>query len=52
MICVEGCANRDLGLDLAKVLDVFGSVIVLGDAVLRLNRIMLSDSLNFILLWI
>ncbi|KAJ0464597.1 putative MCU family protein [Helianthus annuus] len=29
-ICVEGCANRDLGLDLAKVLDDFGSVIVLG----------------------
>ncbi|KAM0012071.1 putative calcium uniporter protein [Helianthus debilis subsp. tardiflorus] len=32
-ICVEGCANRDLGLDLAKVLDDSGFVIVLGDVV-------------------
>ncbi|KAF5790739.1 putative MCU family protein [Helianthus annuus] len=30
-ICVEGCANRDLGLDLAKGLDDSGFVIVLGD---------------------
>ncbi|KAJ0528143.1 hypothetical protein HanHA300_Chr09g0341931 [Helianthus annuus] len=31
--------DRDLGLDLAIVLDDFGSVIVLGDVVFRLNRL-------------
>ncbi|KAI3808602.1 hypothetical protein L1987_24557 [Smallanthus sonchifolius] len=32
-ICVEGCADRDLGLDLAKALDDSGSVIVIGNVV-------------------
>ncbi|KAK1440730.1 hypothetical protein QVD17_06561 [Tagetes erecta] len=32
-ICVDGCLNRDQGLDLAKALDDAGSVIVLGNVV-------------------
>ncbi|KAL4577368.1 hypothetical protein LXL04_013477 [Taraxacum kok-saghyz] len=32
-ICIEGCSNRDQGLDLAKALDDSGSVIVLGNVV-------------------
>lgn len=32
-ICMEGCSNRDQGLDLAKALDDSGSVIVLGNVV-------------------
>ncbi|KAI3520956.1 hypothetical protein L1887_10411 [Cichorium endivia] len=32
-MCMEGCSNRDQGLDLAKALDDSGSVIVLGNVV-------------------
>lgn len=32
-MCVDGCSNRDQGVDLAKVLDNSGSVIVLGNIV-------------------
>ncbi|KAL4581873.1 hypothetical protein LXL04_006407 [Taraxacum kok-saghyz] len=32
-MCVDGCSNRDQGVDLAKVLDDSGSVLILGNIV-------------------
>ncbi|KAK1427349.1 hypothetical protein QVD17_16032 [Tagetes erecta] len=46
-ICVDACSNRDQGLEFAKVLDVAGDVLVLGNIVfLRPDQTVISQSIE------
>ena len=45
-ICVDGCSNRDLGLEFAKKLDESGNVVVLGNIVFLRPEQVRSVTLN------